>query len=90
MTTKVALGVHDAHEQLHAELVEEFGWETEGWVRERLDRVMLRLSANRMSGKPALVAESPTLPTCIAFTTPSTYIYVSRKPVLRILEPSTR
>lgn len=67
------------HTELHDELLSEFGWETESWVSERLARVIGRLNANRSGTRPPLVAHSLSLPSCSAFTTPTTNIYVSRR-----------
>jgi Zn-dependent protease with chaperone function len=62
---------------LHAALLAELVWETEAWVGERLERVMLRLNAVRTDGV-ALSAHCLAIPECTAFTTPGPYVYISR------------
>ncbi|MEO6209804.1 MAG: M48 family metalloprotease [Gemmatimonadaceae bacterium] len=69
----------DIHIELHDDLISEFGWETEPWVSERLERVIGRLNATRSGNRPPLIAHSLSLPSCSAFTTPTTNIYVSRR-----------
>jgi predicted Zn-dependent protease len=77
-TTSSALE-QEAHDQLHAELIAAFGWETEAWVHDRLARVMDRLNAVRAAHSPPLHAHSLAIPAMTAFTTPTSNIYVSRQ-----------
>ena len=65
------------HAELHAELLDEFGMETEAWVGERLTRVMGRLNAVRTDGVP-LTAHCLSIRACTAFTTPAPHVYIAR------------
>ena len=69
----------EVHGELHAELMSAYGWETETWVQERLDRVMGRLNQARRHGRAPLLAHSVTVPAFTAFTMPTAHVYVSRR-----------
>ncbi|MEO7456735.1 MAG: M48 family metalloprotease [Gemmatimonadaceae bacterium] len=78
----------DMYAELHAELLDEFGFETETWVDERLGRVMARLNAVRTDGVP-LTAHCLAMRASTAFTTPGTHIYIARVLLERLASDET-
>lgn len=77
MTDRSSAFDQSLHADLHAELLGDFGFETETWVGERLDRVMARLNAVRTDGVP-LTAHCLAIRSCTAFTTPAPHVYIAR------------
>jgi beta-barrel assembly-enhancing protease len=69
--------------ELHAELVREYGTETEPWALERVRRVSARLDALRPDGVP-LAVEVLWVRPVTAFVTPGGYVYISRRLLERL------
>lgn len=68
----------EAGDWLHERLMESFGLETEAWAIERIARVSEALHKVRPHGKP-LKVEVLWTQEMTAFTTPGSYLYVSRE-----------